>query len=665
MKNFIITLTLLFIVSLHSQEIHILEKTKELQNKVQISQGKEKLAAYVHLIEYLSLNQPDKALLEIDSILSLARKLDDKNALIKIYLILGECYAEIHKNELALEFFEKGLSLSKKIKDSSKIAESFIKIGRMKIPSGDLDSALNCFDNALKISEKNNDIQNQILAINYLGILNYILDDLQEAEKLSFKGLKLSERNNFLDGIRLANEHLAIIRIKQGKYKEALEFNKKAFDISQKMDYWANYPAVYYNYAVIYNRMGDFDKAIEFMNESGKIRKSYADFRGMGSDLSMLGRIYLAKKDYSNAIKKFLEAKKILEDYNAIRPLVSVLSGLSTAYENLGDYKTALGYFKEFKIFSDSVYNENVKRQTAILNLKRQIEEKDREIKYLEEINRVQSKVQNYLIIFSSIILVLFISSIVLYIKVRKSKQNLAEINKKLVSLNNEREKFFSIISHDLKSPFLGILGLIELLKEETNKSDNMQLKNLVDKLENAVNNQFKLVDDLLNWTRLQSGKMVFEPTEFILTDVLNESIESLRNFSLKKNIRIKTEIEKDFLVRADRNMISSVIRNLLSNAIKYSFTDTDINVLIYKKNDDFVSVQIKDNGIGIPEENILKLFSVESNISTEGTQKEKGTGLGLLMVKEMIEKNNGEIIVKSKLNLGSTFEFSLPIARK
>ena len=655
----------IFINSVYSQDLRILEKTNDFREKVLVSEGREQLVAYLELIEYLSLNQPDKALLEKDSIISLAERLNDKKALIDIYLTLGECYAEIHKNELASEYFEKGLSLSKKIKDSSKIAESFIKIGKMKIPSVDLDSALNCFDNALKISEKNNDIQNQILAINYLGILNYILDDLQEAEKLSFKGLKLSERNNFLDGIRLANEHLAIIRIKQGKYKEALEFNKKAFDISQKMDYWANYPAVYYNYAVIYNRMGDFDKAIEFMNESGKIRKSYADFRGMGSDLSMLGRIYLAKKDYSNAIKKFLEAKKILEDYNAIRPLVSVLSGLSTAYENLGDYKTALGYFKEFKIFSDSVYNENVKRQTAILNLKRQIEEKDREIKYLEEINRVQSKVQNYLIIFSSIILVLFISSIVLYIKVRKSKQNLAEINKKLVSLNNEREKFFSIISHDLKSPFLGILGLIELLKEETNKSDNMQLKNLVDKLENAVNNQFKLVDDLLNWTRLQSGKMVFEPTEFILTDVLNESIESLRNFSLKKNIRIKTEIEKDFLVRADRNMISSVIRNLLSNAIKYSFTDTDINVLIYKKNDDFVSVQIKDNGIGIPEENILKLFSVESNISTEGTQKEKGTGLGLLMVKEMIEKNNGEIIVKSKLNLGSTFEFSLPIARK
>jgi signal transduction histidine kinase/Tfp pilus assembly protein PilF len=647
------------------QDARILEKTNNLREKVGNTKGKEKLTAYLELIDYLTLNQPDKALLEKDSILTLAKNLNDDKALIKIYLTLGESYSETHKNELALEYFEKGLELSKKLKDSSKIAKSFIKIGRMKIPAGELDQALMYFENALDISERNKDIHNQIFAINYLGILNYILDNIQEAENLSIKGLELSRENNFTDGICLACEHLAIIKIKQGKFEEALEFNKTAYDISLQKDFIANIPGVYFNFAVIYSRLGDYDKAIDYMNKSEELRKSFNDIRGMASDIGMLGRIYLAKKDYKNAIDKFQKAQEIYKEYNAVRPLIPLLNGLANAYENIGDYKTALKYFKEFKTFSDSVYNENVKRQTAISNAQRQLEEKEKEIKYLEEINKAQNKIQTYLIIFSAIIFVLFVSTIFLYVKVRKSRQNLSEINQKLIALNNERNKFFSVISHDLKSPFLGILGLTDLLKEELNNSEVQRSKELIDKLDKAVNNQYKLVDNLLNWTRIQSGKMLFEPKEFVLTEVLNEVIETLNNFSLQKNIRIKTNIEKDFLVWADRNMISSVLRNLISNAIKYSYEDSDVSVIISQKSDDFISVQIKDSGIGIAEANVSKIFRLDSNVSTEGTAKEKGTGLGLLIVKEMISMNKGEISVISKENLGSIFEFTLPIARK
>lgn len=665
MKLTLITLTFFFVSSAQPQDARILDKTNNLRAKVVNAKGKEKLTAYLELIDYLALNQPDKALLEKDIILALAKSLNDENALINIYLTLGECYSEIHKNKFALEYFEKGLELSKKLKDSSKIAKSFIKIGRIKIPAGELDQALKYFENALNISERNKDIHNQIFAINYIGILNYILDNIQDAENLSNKGLELSEKYNYPDGICLACEHLAIIKLDQGKFEEALKFNNKAYNISVQRDFIANVPGIYYNFAVIYNRLGDYDKAIDYLNKSEGIRKSFNDIRGMASDIGMLGRIYLAKKDYKNAINKFQKAQKILKEYNDVRLLVSVLNRLALSYENIGDYKTALKYFKEFKTFSDSVYNENVKRQIAISNARSQLEEKEKEIKYLEEINKAQNKIQSYLIIFSSIILVLFVSTIFLYIKVRKSRQNLSEINQKLISLNNERNKFFSVISHDLKSPFLGILGLTDLLKEELSNSENQRIKELTDKLDKALNNQYKLVDNLLNWTRIQSGKMIFNPTEFILTEVLNEAVETLNNFSLQKNIRIKTDIERDFLVWADRNMISSVLRNLISNAIKYSHEDSDVSVIISQKSDDLVSVQIKDNGVGIPEDNVSKIFRLDSNVSTEGTANEKGTGLGLLIVKEMVSMNKGEISVTSKENLGSIFEFTLPIARK
>lgn len=668
MKSIILSLLFVSTFVIYSQDFRInsrvLARTDSLKNRVSKSTEKQKLEAYLELIDYLSLNQPDKALLEKDNILSLAEKLDDKNALIKIYLTLGECYSKTPLNEKVFEYFEKGLELSKKIKDSSKIAESFIKIGKRKIPLGELDQSLKLFEDALSISTRNKDIHNQILATNYLGILNYILDNIQEAESLSVKALNLAKEHKDSEGICLANEHLAIIRIKQGRYKEAIEHNKIAYDISLQTDFIANIPGVYYNFAVIYNRLGDYDKAIDYMNESEKIRRSFGDVRGIASDLGMMGRIYLSKKDYKSAIDKFKEALKIYKEQNAIRPVSSILLGMSTAYENIGDYKSALNYFKEFKTYNDSIYNENVKRQAAISNAKRQLEEKEKKVQYLEEQTVLQSKIQKYLIVFSSAILILLLTTIILYLNVRKSKQNLSEINQKLISLNKERDKFFSIISHDLKSPFLGILGLTELLKEEILKSDNQLMMNLIEKMDKAVNNQYKLVDNLLDWTRIQSGKMAYEPENFVLTEVINNSVEALENFSSQKNIRIEKNMEKDFNVFADKKMITSVFMNLLTNAIKYSYSDSGINIIVSQKNDDFVSVQIKDNGVGITEENISKIFSLDSNLSTEGTEKEKGTGLGLIIVKEMLLKNGGDINVKSNVGAGSVFEFTLPIAK-
>lgn len=659
-----VILLVILITSVHfSLDSRIVEKTENLRKKILISEGKEKISAYIDLIEYLSLNQPHKAFSEKDNILKLIDELNDKKSLARAYIILGECYAEIHKIDSALAFFEKGLEIAKSIADSIRIAEAFIKIGRMKITSGELDQSLRNFEDALAISERNKFIENQILAINYLGILNYILDNLEDAEKLSIKGLELAKKHNFLAGICLANEHLAIIRIKQENFSEAIKYNSLAEQITIQRDFIANLPAIYYNYAVIYNRLKEYDKAIEYLNKSREIRKSIDDIRGSASDYGMLGRIYLAKKEYAKAIENFSLAEKIYKEYNAIRPLISVLLGLANAYENVGNYKSALNYFKEYKIFNDSVYNENVRREFAISNVKRQLAEKEQEIRYLEELNIVKTKTQTYLLVFISIVLLLFFLTTFLYISVRKSRQNLAETNKKLVALNNERNKFFSIISHDLKSPFLGILGLIELLKDDINPSSNGNSKILIDKLETAVKNQFKLVENLLDWTRLQSGKMQFNPSNFNLNELIIEVINNLSNFASHKNVRIKANLVDNFSVWADRKMVFSIVMNILSNAIKYSHTDSDVIISTSKKDSEFISVKIKDSGVGISEENISKVFNLESNYSTEGTDKEKGTGLGLIIVKEMLLKNRGELSVSSRENIGSVFEFTLPIA--
>lgn len=240
---------------------------------------------------------------------------------------------------------------------------------------------------------------------------------------------------------------------------------------------------------------------------------------------------------------------------------------------------------------------------------------------------------------------------------IKKSEKDLREINAK-------KDKFFSIIAHDLRSPFSGLSGLAQILKSSLNELSNDEIGKYIDHIYQSTQNISKLLENLLSWAKSQTGKIEFNPAYINLLTITQEITDILEIGAKNKEISITVNINDNFTVYADANMLHTILRNLISNAIKYTPRKGHIKINAQQKTINesvYKIISVTDNGVGIPDNKKSKIFKIEENYTTQGTEKEKGTGLGLILCKEFIEMHHGEIWCKSIENEGATFYISLP----
>lgn len=230
----------------------------------------------------------------------------------------------------------------------------------------------------------------------------------------------------------------------------------------------------------------------------------------------------------------------------------------------------------------------------------------------------------------------------------------------RLTELNATKDKFFSIIAHDLKSPFNSIIGFSELLIEKVKENNYNKIDEIAGIILNSSNRAMDLLTNLMTWSQIESGRMTFNPEYFDITPIVSEVISLMKPIASQKSINIENHINSTSQVFADKEMISTVLRNFLSNAIKFT-KDGGIVTILSATDKNELTVTITDNGVGISKDRIDTLFSINEGYSTPGTKKEKGTGLGLILCKEFIEKHHGKIKVESNVGIGSSFSFSLP----
>jgi two-component system, sensor histidine kinase and response regulator len=239
--------------------------------------------------------------------------------------------------------------------------------------------------------------------------------------------------------------------------------------------------------------------------------------------------------------------------------------------------------------------------------------------------------------------------------KLKKSASHLKD-------LNAMKDKFFGIIAHDLKNPFTALLGSSELLMNYTDDYDSDNIKRISTSLYNSAKTGYALLENLLEWSRAQTGNINFKPERVNIRKLVDENISNMSVYFENKKIELRSEIAEDTEAMADRNMLNTVLRNLLNNAVKFTHKNGKILVTATKCNGDLI-ITVKDNGIGIPPTEIDKLFRVDAHYTNLGTAQERGTGLGLLLCKEFIEKHGGRIWVESSDGKGSEFKFTIPCA--
>jgi len=242
----------------------------------------------------------------------------------------------------------------------------------------------------------------------------------------------------------------------------------------------------------------------------------------------------------------------------------------------------------------------------------------------------------------------------------KRAEEEIKHKNIELAQVNATKDKFFSIIAHDLKSPFQGLLGLAQILSAEFSNLTEEEKISSIDSIHKMSGNTYKLLENLLDWARLQTGLMNLNPEYFNLYAGLENTVSLLRQTAQNKKIVLQNNTDKSLFIHADQNMLSTVVRNLVSNAVKFTNPGGTI-VLDAVKTNGIIEISVSDNGTGIEKENIDKLFDVEKHVSRRGTANEQGTGLGLLLCKEMIEKHGGQIFVVSEPGKGSRFAFTIP----
>ncbi|MCK4701171.1 MAG: HAMP domain-containing histidine kinase, partial [Bacteroidales bacterium] len=358
---------------------------------------------------------------------------------------------------------------------------------------------------------------------------------------------------------------------------------------------------------------------------------------------------------------------------------------LAKYYEKKENFSEAFKYSRLFSETEDSIFSEQSSRRFAEMQVSFESELKDREIELLkrnEEFRNLHLMKQKNRIIYLAISLLLITFLVLLVLRsFFLRKKNLQFIKKKNIELfysskklkkseirlkntNENMDRFFSIIAHDLINPFHALLTLAEMLNNQNEKLKKEEVVKYSQLINTSAKNLYNLLNNLLQWTKAQTGKLDNRPENLDVSDPVN-TVTALLNIAAKeKKIELISSINKNHKVYCDENLLLTILRNLIYNAIKYSKKGGKIEILTVIKND-FVEFSIMDNGIGISKTSLDNLFNIKHSFSTKGTNNEEGTGLGLILCKEFVEIMGGKIWAESTPETGTTFKFTVPNKNK
>lgn len=675
-RKFLLTILLLLALALNNNIFPFKndKKIDSLLTRLNSANPQVNLKTYIELIGFNNRVQPDKSIEYGNKALELARKLNDLKAEGDIYYLIGLSFHSQSDYKSAMNYYDSSFVMRKKIKDNVGIGEYLNRYAMISEVRGEYEKAIDLCQKSIRILEKEKDQKALARSYNSLGILYYITGDIEQAKEQSYKSLKFAERINDDMIHATSHEHLGIIYIKEKDYDKALYHVESTIELRKKANDRIGLGGAYGNLGLIYRNLRRFDESLKYFSESLIIRKELNSKRSIAASLAGIGITYYEMGKYENSLTYLLQAFSIRKATGDKRGIVASSNRLANTYFKMQDYKNAFEYLKLAKNENDSLINEQKLKAIAELQEKFEREKRDKEILLLQKENTIQTNFRNFLLILTLMLTVIIGFVVKAYSSKRKTnfklieknnqvtmqKEALQHLNEQLKETNATKDKFFSIIAHDLKSPYQGLLGYSQLLTTEYATLSEEEKISFIGSIEKLSNSTYKLLENLLEWSRLQTGQINFVPERFDLLLELYPTLSLLKQTSQNKKIDFNYSIDKAVSVYADVNMVSTIVRNIVANAIKFTHPFGKVTLTSNSKGD-FIEMSVSDNGVGIKPEKIDTLFKIDQSTSTEGTAKEKGTGLGLLLCKEMIEKHGGKIWVESRENEGSTFFFTLP----
>ncbi|WCT10952.1 tetratricopeptide repeat-containing sensor histidine kinase [Mucilaginibacter jinjuensis] len=612
---------------------------------------------YNKLISLYRYENPDSALIYVSKGLELAKATSDTAGKAMILNQLGMINDNRGQFTESQNNYHEAYSLYKSVGQTKGMATVTIRLGVVELRKGNYDKAIAFFLQALQLSESIKDPMgimeaNITLGEGYMGQHKYdtALRYLKTAEKIN-NTLPLSNLT-----FNLFND-IGVTYRETGLLEEAKDYLEKGISLSNPQQYQGHNITLTNALATIYAKEGNTEYSIVLQKQA--LRKSI-QIHNYIRQLQTLNGLAGSYENISvdSSLSYLYKAKTLAEGRQGYKQVIDALQGISELYTKKGDYKAALDAKNEEYNLADKYFYKEMSKQVNSLQNDYELSKSRAKVQELRYINIHQA-------LERKIIMAVAIGAILILLVIGYSNYRTRSLNKKLRNANANldesnqlKDKLFSILGHDLRSPFVSVINLLELIDDEDLPADTR--KEMVTELSTTSKAALETLTGLLKWGEMQIKGVRLNRHEFVLKPITERVLLLLAGAANFKRIGIKNNISDDLILLADKDHVEFVLRNLISNAIKFTSVGGQVTInSFFDPQSNIATITVEDTGVGIAPDRLNSIFSL-NNISSNGTYNEKGTSLGLLMSKEFIDANEGSIGVKSTPGVGSVFSFTL-----
>jgi signal transduction histidine kinase/Tfp pilus assembly protein PilF len=610
---------------------------------------------------------------------------------------VAEIYRYFGKYAESIQYSNQAIRIFSELSDNAGLINAHSNLATVYRRIGLYDKSLESSIVANRLSVNAEDYKSICLTTNNIGLLYLNLGMDDEALDYYTKCHEIARNHHFDDYIASSLNNMAELMGKRGDYADAIAKSQLALDIYTRINHAAGRFSVFRNLGLFHYIIGDLAQSKHYFDNLFELANKSKEKRFMTIALLNLGQIRFDAEDFVGAQADFERALSLSVELEIESLEQEAHTKLLHLFRKIEDFQASTFHARRSLMLLQSIYNVDL--NSKILDLVRfnAIEGNERKLDLLlkgQEIDKLEllrqqteldalhgeqviSELQltkagylRYLLIGLSIPFILFLVTIYSRYKIiRKTEELTAQKNQQILqknieleALNASKDKLFSIIAHDLRGPISSLISLVDILNMEFQEASRAQIREYVSEMEKASTATFRLLENLLDWASLQIRRVEANPERIQVLSVLNDVIAQIQSIAHAKKINIELNIPHDLVLFVDKNMMATVFRNLLSNGIKFSNENGLIRVSAVT-NTASVELSVQDYGVGMTPETCQRIFKVESTHTTRGTLGEKGSGLGLVICKDLVEKNNGSIAVSSEVGKGTCFKVSFPIS--